>query len=100
MLIIVPLALSLFACGPREIGQGTSYEAHVTPEATSADLLRQPITGMNPIQTRLYWQNHPEVMAMTQRQQADWIQRRFGRVLSPENPEYRAIPRQRSPFRQ
>lgn len=90
----------LSACGPREIGQGTSSESHVIPDAAAADMLRFPVTGMNSIQHRLYWQNKPEVMMMTQKSHADWFRRHYGHPVDPQSPGYRAVPKQRSPFRQ
>lgn len=97
---VLCIALCVWSCGPREIGQGTSSESHVVPDATAADMLRFPITGMNHIQQKLYWQNRPEVMAVLQKNQVDWFRQRFGHPIDPESPDYRAIPRQRSPFRQ
>lgn len=92
--------LLLSACGPREIGQGTSSEAAFTPEATAADLLRLPITGMNRTQKMLYWQNKPEVMLLLQKVQTEAFRRRMGLAPDPREPEYRAVPKERSPFRQ
>lgn len=90
----------LSACGPREIGQNSSSDKPLIPEATAADLLRLPITGMNNTQRLLYWQNRPEVMMTMQKLQTEQFRRRMGLTPSPDNPQYREIPRQRSPFRQ
>lgn len=99
ILILFLLAL-LFACGPKEIGQGVAEESGLAPEATGADMLRLPMTGMNNTQKMLYWQNHPDVMANVQKWRAAKFRRQIGAAISPEDPEYREIPKQRSPFRQ
>ena len=48
----------------------------------------------------LYYYNRPDVMSRMQ----DWQISRFNRLTgaqpSPEDPAYRAVPKQRSPFRQ
>lgn len=96
----IVFVLLLCACGPKEIGEGTSHEAALTPEATGADMLRLPMTGMNNNQKMLYWYNHPDIMAGMQRFRMERMRRAMGLAPEPESPEYRAIPKQRSPFRQ
>lgn len=93
-------AASVTACVPRGIGEGTSSEAAIAPEATGADLLRLPMTGMDNNQQMLYWQNRPDVMASVQKFRLDQYRRRMGVEPLPEDPAYRELPRQRSPFRQ
>lgn len=96
--LLLLLICAIAACGPREVGQGSSQEQAMTPEATGADLLRLPMTGMNNTQKMLYWQNRPDIMASVQKFRMDQLRRRLG--IAPEDPEYRAVPKQRSPFRQ
>ncbi|MFC4677429.1 chemotaxis protein [Desulfovibrio legallii] len=93
----------LWACGPKDVGTGTSAEATGTsPGVSVEDGLRYPVYGSDNTQRMLYWQNRPDVMAATQ----DWRARQFRRMqgldeaASPEDPAYRAVPKQRSPFRQ
>ncbi|RRD70335.1 MULTISPECIES: chemotaxis protein [unclassified Desulfovibrio] len=95
------LTLALLAgCGPRDIGTGTSPEP--PPEGIStADQLRYPVYGAGATQRMLYLYSHPDITANMQQ----WRMRHFARVhglapVSPEDPQYRAVPRQASPFRQ
>ncbi|SDF99549.1 chemotaxis protein [Desulfovibrio legallii] len=93
----------LWACGPKDVGTGTSTEAAGEPQGVSVeDQLRYPVYGSSNTQRMLYWQNRPDVMAQTQ----DWRARQFRRTEGldaapgPADPAYRAVPRQSSPFRQ
>lgn len=98
--VAVVILAALASCGPREIGEGSSPEAALTPEATGADLLRLPMTGMDNNQKMLYWQNRPDVMASLQKFRMEQYRRRMGFAPAPEDPAYREFPKQRSPFRQ
>ncbi|HJA78116.1 chemotaxis protein [uncultured Desulfovibrio sp.] len=104
--ILLPLLLTLAllpACGPKDIGTGTSEPDGEALGVSSVDSLRQPFTGANPIQRRLYYYNQPNIMMQMQQARLDayrnYINRYHNRV-NPESPEYREVPRQRSPFRQ
>lgn len=103
------LALSLTLPGlalglrPQGCGHGHLCGGHGTsPGVSVEDGLRYPVYGSDNTQRMLYWQNRPDVMAATQ----DWRARQFRRMqgldeaASPEDPVYRAVPKQRSPFRQ
>ena len=90
LLAVCVLTALLAACGPKDIGTGTS----------EPDTMRQPMTGNNSTQTMLYYFNRPDVMQSMQRSQFNMYMRHMGRDISPEDPAYRAVPRQRSPFRQ
>ncbi|MDE7241178.1 MAG: chemotaxis protein [Desulfovibrio sp.] len=96
------LALAgLAACGPKEIGEGSSMESRGPGAgAPSAELMRYPMTGASPRERMLYFNNRPDVMQQVQ----DWRIRSYQRMMgvqpSPEDPAYRAVPKQRSPFRQ
>lgn len=104
-LALLALAL-LTGCGPRDIGTGTSSDyARSSPGMAAEDHLRYPMTGMNNTQRMLYYYNRPDVMNQMQQ----WRMSQFNRLrggeglpgaLSPEDPAYRAVPKQRSPFRQ
>lgn len=87
-------------CGPREIGTGTSAEPPDYHQATAADQLRYPMTGASRTQRMLYYYNLPEVMSQLKEAQINSFNRHTGINPSPEDPEYRAIPKERSPFRQ
>lgn len=97
-------ALLLTACGPKDIGTGTSEPDGAPPGVSSVESLRQPLTGANPIQRRLYFYNQPHIMMQMQQSGLDnyrrYINRYRGDGVNPESPEYREVPRQRSPFRQ
>ena len=84
LLAVCVLTALLAACGPKDIGTGTSEPDTMPAGVSGADSMRQPMTGNNSTQTMLYYFNRPDVM----------------QAISPEDPAYRAVPRQRSPFRQ
>ena len=100
--LVLALALaSLAACGPKEIGAGSSVEStEAGGGAPSAELMRYPMTGANARERMLYLSNRPDIMQQVQ----DWRIRSYQRMMgvqpSPEDPAYRAVPKQRSPFRQ
>lgn len=91
----------LSACGPREIGQGSSVESRgAGGGAPSAELMRYPMTGANARERMLYLHNRPDVMQQVQDWRIQSYRRMMGAEPSPEDPAYRATPKQRSPFRQ
>ena len=98
------LFLTLAACGPKDIGTGTSDPDMAPPGVSSVENLRQPMTGANPIQRRLFFYNQPHIMMQMQQSGLDnyrrYINRYRGDGVDPESPAYREVPRQRSPFRQ
>lgn len=102
--LVLALAISLAAlaaCGPRDIGAGSSQESAGTGGgASSAELMRYPMTGANARERMLYLHNRPDVMQQVQDWRLQSYQRRMGVEPSPEDPAYRAVPKQRSPFRQ
>lgn len=104
---LVPLVLAalllpvLAGCGPKDIGAGSSSDGERgAPPPSTAEQLRYPMTGAGNTQRMLYYYNRPDVMSRMQ----DWQISRFNRLTgaqpSPEDPAYRAVPKQRSPFRQ
>lgn len=94
------LALALSACGPREIGTGSSEESMSSGGATTAEMMRYPMTGAGARERMLYLSNRPDVMQRVQDWNLQGYRRRMGIQPSPEDPAYRAVPKQRSPFRQ
>lgn len=101
-LILAVLLLPVLAgCGPKDIGAGSSSDGERgAPAPSTAEQLRYPMTGAGNTQRMLYYYNRPDVMSRMQ----DWQISRFNRLTgaqpSPEDPAYRAVPKQRSPFRQ
>ena len=91
---------ALSACGPKEIGQGSSQESTGAGGAPAAELMRYPMTGANVRERMLYLHNRPDVMQQVQDWRLQSYQRMMGAQPSPEDPAYRAVPKQRSPFRQ
>ncbi|MBD5647481.1 MAG: chemotaxis protein [Desulfovibrio sp.] len=92
---------ALPACGPKEIGAGSSVEnREAGGGAPSAELMRYPMTGASPRERMLYLNTRPDIVQQVQ----DWRIRSYQRMMgvqpSPEDPAYRAVPKQRSPFRQ
>ena len=93
----------LGGCGPRDIGAGSSSESDSQPQGVSVeDQLRYPIYGSSNTQRMLYMQNRPDIMANTQQWRIEQFRRTHGldNAADPEDPQYRAVPKQRSPFRQ
>ena len=100
-LILALLLAGAAGCGPKEIGAGSSDEVVASGGgAPSAELMRYPMTGANARERMLYLQNRPDVMQQVQDWRLQSYQRRMGVQPSPEDPAYRAVPKQRSPFRQ
>lgn len=95
---ILLICFTLGACGPREPGQGLAHEEYTPREATAAEQMRMPLTGATRTEQMLYYYNRPEVMEGLQNWQRNWLHRQG--AVSPEDPAYREIPRERSPFRQ
>ena len=91
----------LASCGPKEIGTGSSQEStSVSAGAPAAELMRYPMTGANARERMLYLHNRPDIMQQVQDWRLQSYQRMMGAQPSPEDPAYRAVPKQRSPFRQ
>ncbi|MDR0816839.1 MAG: chemotaxis protein [Desulfovibrio sp.] len=93
--------ISPAGCGPKEIGSNSSSDqAGVDSGIMPEDQLRYPVVGAGNIERTLYYYNRPEVMAQQQQLRRDQFNRLTGNAPDPEIPEYRAKPKQRSPFRQ
>lgn len=65
-----------------------------------AEQMRQPMTGSNNTQRMLYYYNRPDIMEKVRNWRIDQFNRQMGVAPSPEDPAYRAVPRQPSPFRE
>ncbi len=91
----------LGGCGPKDIGAGSSSESDSQPQGVSVeDQLRYPVYGSNNTQRMLYYQNRPDVMVNMQKLRMQQFRRMNGldTDVSPEDPQYRSVPKQRSPF--
>lgn len=89
------------ACGPKEIGEGQSQDLHPGSDRPSAaEQMRYPVLGSGNTQHMLYHYNRPEIMEKMQNWNIQQFNRLHGHDPKPEQPEYRAVPKQASPFRQ
>ena len=95
------VCLATAACGPKDIGEGSSRDNDLphTP-APAVDAMRLPMTGEGAIPQMLYNFNRPEDMESTIKRHQMGLRQERGAAISPEDPAYRATPKQRSPFRQ
>ena len=98
--MLIPCIFLLCACGPKEIGYGSADDGPVRRGQNVAEVMRYPVTGADNTQKMLYHSNLPSIMEQTQRWHTIQYRRQLGLDVSPEDPEYREIPKQRSPFRQ
>jgi len=90
----------LSACGPKEIGQGSSSDVYYgyIPENNS-DMVqhaRYPIGG-NRIQERLHMLNQPEVQMQIQKSFRSYMNSKMGESLRTPNPNQ---PQYHSPFKE
>jgi len=101
--LLFSLAGGLCGCGPKDIGAGTSSDDESHPQGVSTeDQLRYPMFGSSSTQRMLYYQNRPETMVNMQQWQRQQMRHMNGldEAVDPSDPQYRAVPKQRSPFRQ
>lgn len=104
--LFIPFLLAVFClapgCGPRDIGAGTSSDTDNQPQGVSVeDQLRYPVYGSSNTQRMLYWQNRPDVMERVQQWNRMTLARPDGQAgVNSADPQYRAVPKERSPFRQ
>lgn len=92
--------LILCGCGPKEIGEGSSYRTETPRDAAVAEDMRFPITGINNTQQNLYYYTRPDIVENYQDWKLQQYRKMMGGTPSPEDPAYRETPKQRSPFRQ
>ena len=97
----------LSGCGPKDIGYETSQYTYPEEPPTAAEIMRYPMLGVNNIQKKLYYDNKPDVIQKVQQWQLQQFNNQFNsyhysakKIISPESPEYRSTPKQKSPFRQ
>ena len=99
--MITLLCIPLYACGPKEVGYSSSYQADGQGNGVStAEAMRYPFTGSTTTQIMLYNTNRPQVMEQVQKWTTAQYRKSMGLEPLPEEPEYREHPKQRSPFRQ
>ena len=101
--LLLTAVSGLGGCGPKDISSGSSYESESRPQGVSVeDQLRYPMYGSSNTQRMLYYQSRPDVMANTQKLRMMQFRRMNGldTDVTPEDEQYRAVPKQRSPFRQ
>lgn len=103
LLLCLPPALA--ACGPKEVGEDMSDDYALSgshDRLSNAEAMRYPVTGAGNIQERLYHYNRPAVMENVQNWRLGQYRRMMGIApeTNPEDPAYRAVPKQKSPFRQ
>ena len=101
--LLLAATSGMAGCGPKDIGEGSSDRYESQPQGVSVeDQLRYPIYGSSNTQRMLYYQSRPDVMANTQRLRMMQFRRMNGldTDVNPEDEQYRAVPKQRSPFRQ
>ena len=93
--------LAAAACGPKDIGEGSSQDSGLPhAPAPAVETMRMPMTGEGAIQRMLYDFNRPEVADYRIKRHQMGLRQGTGAAIDPEDPAYRATPRQRSPFRQ
>lgn len=90
--IVVTLSF-LSACGPKEVGHGSSsvvYYGYI-PENNSdmVEHARYPISG-NRIQERLHMLNQPEVQRLMQNSYRSYINSKMGESLKTPDATYRS----------
>lgn len=61
-------------------------------------MMRFPMMGANQREKMLYYYNRPDVMQRVQELNRLGYMQRMG--INPEDPAYRAVPKQASPFRE
>lgn len=101
--LLITATGGLAGCGPKDVGEDSSARYESQPQGVSvADQLRYPMYGSSNTQRMLYLQNRPDVMANTQQWRINQFRRANGMdsATDPEDPQYRAVPKQSSPFRQ
>ena len=95
---ILPLLLLslLAACGPKEIGLDSESTSSGETSVSVAEQMRYPLFGSGAKERMLYVNNKMDVMV--ERQNFMQSKLKAGQV-PPESPNYRAKPKERSPFR-
>lgn len=90
----------LYGCGPKEIGEGSAYRTETPRDASVAEDMRFPMTGINHTQQKLYYYTRPDIVENFQDWKLQQYRKMMGASPNPEDPAYRETPKQRSPFRQ
>ncbi len=100
LLALVLMLVPIYGCGPKEIGEGSSYRTPTPRDAAVAEDMRFPMTGTNNTQQKLYYYTRPDMVENYQGWQLRQYRRIMGVAPNPEDPAWRETPKQRSPFRQ
>lgn len=98
LLDLLLLALTT-SCGPKDIGTSATEEEPIRTSVSSAEQMRYPMFGSDRTQKMLFLNNQMDSMVVRQNVISHSLQR-DGQAISPEDPRYRLIPKQPSPFRQ
>lgn len=101
LLIALLSAGLLTACGPKDIGEGSSSDYYNAssrePSTTTADHARYPTDGSR-TQQRLYLFNQPAVQDQINERNRNFMNRRLG--INSNTPDPMKTPKQASPFRE
>ena len=98
LLLFCLLPLLLNACGPKDIGNASLEEEPIHTSVSTAEQMRYPAFGSDAIQRQLFYDN--KMQNMVARQNIMRSSLKHPAALSPEHPDYRAVPKEKSPFRQ
>lgn len=96
--LLIGLTFMLAACGPKDIGQGEVEDPPQRTSVSNAEQMRYPHFGSDANQRMLFFHNKMDVMYTRQSMLESRL--KVGSELSPEHPNYRAVPKEPSPFRQ
>ena len=103
-LLVVLLAAFSTACAPKDISSDSSRLDREYYGKGGADALsdaRYPIAGFSSKKDRYFYQmSQPSVMENVQQWRVTRFTRGHSAKANPEDPSYREVPRERSPFRQ
>ncbi|MBQ7738103.1 MAG: chemotaxis protein [Desulfovibrionaceae bacterium] len=98
LILILAQVLLLAACGPKDIGSDYTAESDEKTSVSVAEQMRYPLFGSDGNQRMLYMHNRMDTMVARQKFMNAKLQNKSG--LSPEDPNYRSTPKERSPFRE
>ncbi|MBO4369177.1 MAG: chemotaxis protein [Desulfovibrio sp.] len=92
----------LHGCGPKDIGNETVVEENTPTSVSAAEQMRYPMFGTDANQRMLFLNNKMDTMVLKQAiiRNAKTPGTTSPVSVSPEDPAYRAVPKQQSPFRQ
>ena len=91
------LVFFLSACGPKDISTESNEDPPIRTSASTAEQMRYPFFGSDANQKMLYERNTIDNMVVRQHIISSSL---HDQSVSPENPTYRATPKEKSPFQQ